>query len=69
MEEASIIVVEATAMRGGVKEAIDMGFKHIIVEGDNKMVIQLIQGEVKVAWQIQLIIQDIKIFIEKQVRI
>lgn len=48
IEEASTIVTEATTMQDGVKEAIDMGFKYIIVEEDNKRVIQSIRGEVNV---------------------
>ena len=43
MEGAPIIVAEATTMQDRVKEAIDMGFKHIKVEGDNKLVIHSIR--------------------------
>ena len=50
MEDASILAVEATIMRDGIKAAVDLEFKHIIVEGDNKLVIQSIQGEVKIPW-------------------
>jgi len=40
----SITVAEARAMRDGILMAIQAGFRHIFVEGDNKMVIQPAQG-------------------------
>jgi len=63
MEDALILITEATTMRNAIKAATNMGFKNIIVEGDNKIVIQSIQGEVQVPWRIQAIIQHIRIFI------
>ena len=39
MEDPLILVAEAITMQDGIKVASDMGFKHIVVEGDNKLVI------------------------------
>ena len=69
MEDVSILVVETTAMRDGIKTTVDLGFKHIIIEGDNKLVIQSVQGEVKIPWQIQTIIDDIRLFTNQQISI
>ena len=69
MEDASILVTKVTTMRDGIKAAVDLGFKHIIVKGDNKFLIQSIIGKVKILWEIQTIIDDIRLFIERQVSI
>jgi len=47
MKNVSILIIEAMTMWDGINAAIDLGFKDIIVEGDNKLVIQSIRGEVK----------------------
>jgi len=39
-----IVVTEARAMRDGIFMTLQAGFRHIIVEGDNQMVIQEPQG-------------------------
>ena len=67
MEDALILIAEATAMPDRIKAAIDLSFKHMIVDGNNKLVIQPIRGEVKIPWQIQTIIDDIRLFTESQV--
>ena len=54
----SILVVEARAMRDVHYAAVQVGFHKIIVEDDNKIVIQVLQGKVKTLWQIQCIIRD-----------
>ena len=69
MEDVSILVAKATTMRDGIKVAIDLEFKHIVVEGAYKLVIQSIRAEVKIPWQIQTIIDDIRISTKHQVSI
>ena len=59
LEGAPILVAEATAMRDGIQAALATGCRHIIVEGDNKIVIQAIQGQSHIPWKIQLLIRDI----------
>ena len=44
LEDAPIIVAEATAMRDGIQAALATGCRNLIVEGDNRIVIQAIQG-------------------------
>ena len=46
-------------MHDGLYVAIYAGCHNIIVEGDNKIVIEALQGKVKTPWQIQRIIKDI----------
>jgi len=55
----SIIVAEARAMRDGILLAIQAGFQHILVEGDNKLVIQAAVGASRAPWHIHQILQDI----------
>jgi len=59
LEGAPILVAEATAMRDGIQAALATGCRHLIVEGDNKVVIQAIQGQIHIPWQIQPLIRDI----------
>ena len=59
LEGAPILVAEATAMRDGIQAALATGCRNLIVEGDNKIVIQAIQGQIHIPWQIQTLIRDI----------
>ena len=43
MENAPILVAEATAMRDGISAALQVGYRKIQVEGDNQIVIRVIQ--------------------------
>ena len=45
LEETSIIIVDATTMRNWVHMIIQSGYKHLIIEGDDKMFIK--QSELK----------------------
>jgi len=58
-------VVEAIAMRNGMKPALQGGFKNIHVEGDNKILIQVINDQIEAPWQIQTLIQDIKTYLQE----
>jgi len=60
LEQAPILVAEATAVRDGLKSALEAGFRHIEVEGDNQVVIHAIQGQITPPWQIAPIIEDIR---------
>lgn len=61
---ASVLVAEATAMRNGIKAALQAGFTDIHIEGDNKILIQAVQGHIQVPWEIQVLIQDIHTFLQ-----
>jgi len=39
LEQAPILVAEATAVRDGLKSALEAGYRHIEVEGDNQVVL------------------------------
>ena len=60
LEGAPILVAEATAMRDGLQAALALGCHNLIVEGDNQIVIQAIQGQIHIPWQIQTLIRDIR---------
>ena len=38
---------------------MQVGFTDIHIEGDNKILIQAVQGHIQVSWEIQVLIQDI----------
>ena len=44
---ASILIAEVTAMRNGLQAAIKVGFSNIHIEGDNKILIQAVQGRIQ----------------------
>ena len=48
MYAAPILVSDATALRDGLKVAIDAGRKHLSIEGDNRIVIQEIKGDIRI---------------------
>ena len=60
----SVLVAEATTMRNGIKAALQAGFTDIHIEGDNKILIQAVQGHIQVPWEIQVLIQDIHTFLQ-----
>ena len=49
---SSIPIVEATAMRNGIKAAVQVGFTNTHIEGDNKTLIQAVQGHIQASWEI-----------------
>ena len=59
MENAPILVAEATAMRDGISAALQAGYRKIQVEGDNQIVIRAVQKQIHIPWQIAPILQDI----------
>jgi len=60
MEQASILVAEATTMRDGIKVALSTGFHRIQAEGDNHITIKTRLMQISTAWQISSILHDIK---------
>jgi len=61
-DATSILVVEPGAMRDGVYAAIKEGFKHSLIEWDNKIFMQTLQGVIKLTWQIQSLIKDVLVW-------
>jgi len=59
LEHASILVAEATAMRDGISAAVQAGFRHLEVEGDNQIVIKAVLKLIPAPWQIAPFIEDI----------
>ena len=62
---ASILVAEATAMRNGLQVAVKAIFTNIHIEGDNKILIQALQGCIQPPWEIQVLVQDILFYLQK----
>jgi len=54
----SILVAEATSMRNGLRAVVKAGFKNIFIEGNNKILIQEVQGHIQPPWEIHVLIQD-----------
>ena len=46
-------------MRDGIQAVLAAGYRNLLVEGDNKVVIQVIQGHIHIPWQIQTLLSDI----------
>jgi len=60
MYDALILVTEATTLRDGLKAALDAGMMYLHIEGDNRMVIQFVKGEIHIPWRIQMLVHDIQ---------
>ena len=56
---SSILVTEATTMHNGIKTAVQAGFTHIHIEGDNKTLIEGVQGHIQPPWKIQVFVQNV----------
>jgi len=65
----SVLAAEARAMRDGVYVAVEAAFKHILIEGGNKIVMQALKGIIKVPRQIQSLIKDVLMWKEKGIHI
>jgi len=61
--DATILVAEARALRDGVRAVVEAGFKKVVIEGDNAIVIQALQGRCKVPWQIEGLLRDVSYYI------
>ena len=62
LSAASILVVKAMPMHNGIQAAVHAGFMNTVVEGDNKILIQAMKGQMQAAWQIQTLLQDIQTY-------
>ena len=48
-----VLVVEATTIHNGVEAVIQAEFTVIHIEGDNKILIYAVQGDIQAPWEIQ----------------
>ena len=55
----SILVIEATTIRNEIRNAVQVGYTDMPIEGDNKILIQVVLDHIQVSWEIQVLIQDI----------
>jgi len=55
-----IILAEAPALRDGVNEACAAGYKKLIIEGDNLVIIRALLGTTSTPWQITNILNDVR---------
>ena len=59
LEQASILVAEATAMRDGISAALQAGYRRLEVKGDNQIVLKAVQKQIHPPWPIAPILKDI----------
>ena len=55
-------MTETRALYDGLNLTIQAGFDYLIMEGDNKIVIQAIEGKIYISWQIHYIMKDIQVW-------
>ncbi|KAL6175950.1 hypothetical protein ACLB2K_052588 [Fragaria x ananassa] len=53
--EVGVLVVEVVALREGLHTVVINNFKHVIVEGDSKLLIDCLHRKIGVPWTIQLL--------------
>ena len=56
----STIMAEGRALRDGIQAAFIGGYRNLEIEGDNMLIIQAIQGQLQVPWQVRNIVLEIK---------
>jgi len=61
---ASVIMAEARALRDGLQAATVAGYKDIIVEGDNQMIINALLGTISTPWQISNALKDVRFLLK-----
>ena len=66
-ENASIIVAEGRALRGGIQAVVAMGYKMLDIEGDNLIIIGALQGMAETPWPIRNVIKDIQMMLSQDV--
>ena len=60
----SVIMAEARALRDGVQAATVAGYKDIIVEGDNQLIINALLGTISTTWQISNGLRDVRFLLQ-----
>jgi len=60
---SSVLVAEVTTMQNDIRIAVQAAFTNIQIEGDNKILIQAIQGHIQPPWEIQTLMQDVLTFL------
>jgi len=58
-----VIMAEARALRDGVQATTVAGYKDIIVEGDNQLIINALLGTISTPWQISNVLRDVRFLI------
>ena len=58
------LIVEVMTMRNRIKAAVQAGFTDIRIEGDNKIFIQAVQSHIQASWEIHILIEDIRTYIQ-----
>ena len=49
-------------MQNGKCVTVQAGYHLIVIEGDNQMLMKALEGGVQVLWEIQTVVEDIKIY-------
>ena len=57
-------MVDALALRLGFYEVIKVGCKYIQAEGNSKIIIDALNGEIQAPWPVDFIVKDIKTLME-----
>jgi len=52
-------------MRQGVYQAFQYGLKNIVIEGDNKIIIQVMWGEINIPWLLHTLIQNMQLLLRQ----
>lgn len=60
---SSILMAKAIALHHGLKVSLQIGIRHILVEGDNLKVINSLNDTLAVPWKIASIVDDCKILL------
>jgi len=51
-------------MRTGIRAVAKAGLTNIHIKGDNRILIQVVRRQIRVLWEIQVLVQDIYSFLD-----
>ena len=66
---SSVLVAEARALRDGIRTARQAGFTRLCIEGDNRTVIQALQGSSSTPWKISTIMDDVRTWMQSATQV
>ncbi|XP_056685389.1 uncharacterized protein [Spinacia oleracea] len=62
---SSPLLAEAMALRNGLQLVVEHNIRHIFIEGDNLLIINILQGRaLQCPWKIQMLMKDINQLLE-----
>lgn len=60
-----VFIIEALALQHGICMALKEGITDLLIEGDNLLVVNAVKGIWQPSWEIDYVIEDIRLHVKK----